>query len=558
MFIRTTRNSAGQAYYHLVESYRLNGKVKQRTLLSLGRVEGGKLDELAQAIAKHRDLLSALDVAKTISVSETYILGPLLVLRGLFSQLGIDEALSRMEREHSRLELSLSEIVFALVAARLVRPSSKLAVYEQMLTRFYPELLKPDDIELHQLYRALDVLATSKDDLEKSLFLHGRDLFSRKIDVVLYDLTTLRFESTAETEALRRFGFSKEKRSDCTQVVLGLMVDPDGIPLGFEVFPGNTVEGKTLVDIVRKIREKFCVRRFIFVADRGLLSKANLDAVRSVGGEFIVGMRIGGLAKKRPELYDRTGFKAVADGFEVLETKFGPDRGIVTWSKERAARDEKVRADILNKIRAKLHAGKKVSAKNFVSNTNYRFFLSGLDKGQKPELDEKKIADAAKKDGFFAIVTNVRDMSAQEIFAQYKELWRIEDAFGEFKGTLKARPVFHWKDQRIVGHLTLCFIALVCEAHITRALRRERDVYEGRAVGEGSVAPRQLSAVTVLQELAEVRAIPVTVGQQRLWVRTDIQGHVAVLFKRLGLRIPPKLLKRQDVVAQGELTPVSN
>jgi transposase len=550
MFIRTTRNAAGQAYYHLVESYRVDGKVRQRTLLSLGRVEDGKLDELAQAIARHCDLLTAMDVAKTISVDATYVLGPLLVLRGLFATLGIDEALGRIEREHPKLEFSLREIVFALVAARFVRPTSKLAVYEQMLDRFYPDLLRADDIELHHVYRALDLLSASKDDVETSLFVHGRDLFNRQVDVILYDLTTLRFESTQETEKLRRFGFSKEKRSDCTQVVLGLVVDSEGMPLGFEVYPGNTVEGKTLSDIVRKMRDKFRVRRFIFVADRGLLSKANLEAIRAAGGEFIVGMRIGGLAKKRPELYDRSRFRKVGDGLEVFETTFGEDRGIVTWSRERALRDENVRADILDKIRAKLGTKKKVSAKTFVSNNNYRFFLKGLDKGQTPALDEAKIADAAKKDGFFAIVTNVHDKTGQELFAQYKELWRVEDVFGELKGTLKARPVFHWKDHRIVGHLTMCFISLLCEAHVTRALRRSRDDYDGRAVQEKIIDARQLSAVTVFRELADVRAIPVDIGSKRLWVRTDIRGHVAVLFQRLGLRIPPKLLKTESVVAQ--------
>lgn len=165
-------------------------------------------------------------------------------------------------------------------------------------------------------------------------------------------------------------------------------------------------------------------------------------------------------------------------------------------------------------------------------------------------LDETKIADAAKKDGFFAIVTNLKDKTGAELLAQYKELWRIEDAFGEFKGTLKARPIFHWKDRRIVGHLTMCFIALLCEAHVTRALRHAKDDYDGRAVHDGIIHVRQLSAVTVFRELADVRAIPVSVGCQKLWVRTDINGHVAILFQRLGLRIPPRLLKRENVVAQ--------
>ncbi len=550
MFIRVTRNSTGQGYYHLVESYRDGGKVRQRTLLSLGRVGDGKLEELAAAIAKHTDLMSALDIAKSIDVHGTYVLGPLLVVQGLFDRLGIDHALTRVQEQHERLSFSLRDIVFSLVVARFIRPCSKLAVYEQILGALYPDLAVRD-IELQHLYRALDVLAASKEDIEASVFRHGRDLFSRHVDVVLYDLTTLRFESTQETEELRRFGFSKEKRSDCTQVVLGLLVDPDGIPLGFEVFPGNTFEGKTLETIIKKMRDKFAVRRFIFVADRGLLSKQNLTTIKTANGEFIVGMRIGGLAKKRPELYDRTKFTEVADGFEVFETTFGTDRGIVTWSRDRAQRDAKVRDDILAKIRAKL-GKKKVSSKTFVSNANYTYFLKGLDKGGTPELDAEKIRAAEAKDGFFAIITNVNDKSPSDIFAQYKELWRIEDAFGELKGTLRARPVFHWTDARIMGHLTMCFLALVCEGHITRALRAAHDSYDGPAVTDGTLDTRPLSAVVALRELADVRAVPVRVGTQTLWVRTDIKGHVAILFRRLGIRIPPKLLKRDAVVAHGE------
>jgi transposase len=549
VFIRTTRNSTGQAYYHLVESYREDGKVRQRTLLSLGRVEDGKLEALAEAISKHTDLVSATDLAKSISVDDTYVLGPLLVLRGLFDSLGIDAVLSDVQSKAKRLRFNLRSVVFQMVAARFIRPCSKLAIYEQILGSLYRDAIS-DEVPLHHFYRALDVLNKFKERIETGLFMHGRDLFSRQVDVVLYDLTTLRFESTVESESLRRFGYSKEMRSDCTQVVLGLLVDTDGIPLGFEVFPGNTVEGKTLTSIMEKMRSKLCVRRFIFVADRGLLSKDNLEVIRAEQGEFIVGMRIGNLSSKRPELYDRSQFKAVADGLELLETKFGDDRGVVTWSRERAERDRKTRDDILKKIRAKLD-GKKVTAKTFVSNSNYRYFLKGLGKDDPtPELDPEKIASAEKKDGFFAIVTNVKDKTPLELLQQYKELWRIEDTFGELKGTLKARPVFHWTDHRIIGHLTMCFIALLCEAHITRALRDSNDRYVGKAVRNKTIRPRQLSAAAVLRELADVRAVPVTIGAQLIWVRTDINGHVAKLFQSLGLRIPPKLLGQKAVVAQ--------
>lgn len=554
VYIRTTTNSAGQSYYHLVESYREGGKVKQRTLLALGRKEDGGLEALAEAVAKHTGMITAMGLAKNVAVEDTYILGPLLVAERLFERLGIDAVLARCAEEHERLEFSLRDIVFELVASRMVRPTSKLASFEYMHDKLYPGLAKAQP-ELHQLYRAMDLLAKHKDDVEQSLFAHGRDLFSPKVDVVLYDLTTLRFESTVVVpDTLRQFGFSKEKRSDCTQVVLGLLISPDGIPLGFEVFPGNTFEGKTLAAIADKIRKKFNVRRFIFVADRGLLSKENLETIRKIGGEFILGMRIGGLAKKRPELFDRKNFRPIGkvgtreEPTEIFETTFGADRGFVTWSAARAKRDAATRTDILDKIAKKL-AKTKVSTKAFVSNSNYHAYLKGIDAGT-PTLDEAKIAEAAAKDGFFAVVSNVPDLSGEAIYAQYRQLWRIEDSIGEFKGTLKARPIFHWTDQRIIGHLTLCFIALVCEAHVAKALREQAEMRKSPAIQEGVIDPRPLAAAAVFAELADVRAVPISMAGQKIWVRTDIKGHVAKLFTALGLRIPPRLLKTESVVAQ--------
>jgi len=179
--------------------------------------------------------------------------------------------------------------------------------------------------------------------------------------------------------------------------------------------------------------------------------------------------------------------------------------------------------------------------------------LKGLEAGPRPTLDERKIEEAAPKDGFFAIVTHVKDKSAAEIYAGYRQ---IEDTFGEFKGTLKARPIFHWTDERIIGHLTMCFLALLCEAHVTQALGTIAEKRDSRAIGDDTIEPRQLSAVTVLRELCDVRAVPVTIGKQRLWVRTEIRGHAAKVFQKMGLRIPGRLLKSENVVTQTDLTPV--
>ena len=461
MYLKVTKNSAGQGYYHLVESYWSEGKSRQRTLLSLGRVgEDGeeKLDEVVAAISKQRETLTITQLAKEISVDKTFILGPLLVLERLFEMIGINDVISQLSKGHPQIGIELNKTLFTIVACRFIKPGSKLKIFEHWRKLLYPDMINPE-LPLHHLYRTLDVLAQHKEDIEKSLYWRGRDLLSEPTDIVLYDLTTLRFESTKQSQELRRFGYSKEMRTDCTQVVFGLLLNTNGIPLGFEVYPGNTFEGKTLSGIVDKMRKKFCIRRMIFVADRGLFSQKNLEILRQDGGEFIVGHKLGAMKKSDQEvLYDLEKFRWIVPAdLAILETKTkAGDRLIVTWSRVRAERDAKTRADILFKLERKISSKKKLTPKAFVSNKNYQKFLTGLDEGGTPSLNLKAIETDAKKDGFFGIVTNVTDLSPKDLVMNYKELWKIEDAFGEIKGTLKTRPIFHWTDRRIIGHLVAC------------------------------------------------------------------------------------------------------
>lgn len=553
MYIRTTKNSKGQSYYHLVESYREGGKVKQRVLLSLGKVEDNRLEELISAIGKHKDVVTALEAAKSLEIEDTYVLGPLLTIQHIFKHFGIGKLLSAIAAQHPQLQFNFERIIFTMIVCRFLGPGSKLKIFEYWQDRLYPGLLAGKD-ELHHLYRALDLLSQHKEQIEKDLYWHDRDLFDMSVDVVLYDLTTLRFESTREDLGeMRRFGYSKEMRSDCTQVVLGLLVDTDGIPLGFEVYPGNTFEGSTLADIVKRMREKFKIRRFIFVADRGLFSAANLEHIRAqcgneASGEFIVGMKLGLIRQRHDEFYDRSRFSNMGEGLEWYETMHNQDRCIIIWSRKRAERDKKTREDILSKISKKL-ARKKSSSKDFISNTNYRKFVTGLKEG-KPQFNEAAIAEAERKDGFFGVITNVpKDrMSATDVIAAYKHLWIVEDAFGEIKGSLKARPVFHWTDNRIKGHLTMCFLTYFCEAQMTKLLRQKAITLESAAIQEGVIEERALTVAEAMKELAEVRAIPVKIKKKHVWVRTDIKGNAASLLKAIGVSFPPRMLKCMEDV----------
>ncbi|HCJ84368.1 MAG TPA: hypothetical protein DHV41_03060 [Parachlamydiales bacterium] len=317
-----------------------------------------------------------------------------------------------------------------------------------------------------------------------------------------------------------------------------------------EAYPGNTFEGHTLVDIVTRMREKFRVRRFIFIADRGLFSATNLKHIRKKcggidgkAGAFIVGMKLGVFKNRHDEFYDRSRFTLLNDQLEIYETTHGEDRCVITWSKIRAERDRKVRDEIIEKIEKKLKKSR-VNGETFVSNTNYKKYITGLKEGN-PSLNKKAIEKEALHEGFFGVITNVpKDtMSAQEIVTAYKHLWIIEDAFGELKGTLQTRPIFHWTDERIIGHLTLCFLSYFCEAQMTKLLRQGHFEYESASVQNGTIDSRALTVASVMHELKEVRAVPVKLQDKTAWVRTDIHGNSAKMFKALGMAIPPKLLQ---------------
>ena len=203
---------------------------------------------------------------------------------------------------------------------------------------------------------------------------------------------------------------------------------------------------------------------------------------------------------------------------------------MVTWSRERAKRDEQVRADLLKKLATRLEHEDDPSS--LISHKGFKRYLKVVNKG-KVAINEKAIRAESERDGLFGILTNVtkEELPAIEILKRYKELWKIEDAFGEIKGTLEARPMFHWTDQRIEGHMMVCFLAYYLEAFVTQQLRKEQVDF---------TAPAAFDA------LNQVRAIPVKVRGQTVWVRTKIEGIAAKTLQTLKIRIPSDVLKLPD------------
>jgi hypothetical protein len=263
-------------------------------------------------------------------------------------------------------------------------------------------------------------------------------------------------------------------------------------------------------------------------------------------------MKLGGFKKRHGEFYDISRYHWVNDDLAVYETTHDSDRCIITWSRVRAERDRQAREDILGNFRNKL-AKNKVSAKEFVTHSAYKRYVVGLGDDEQPTLNQQANAEDSTRDGYFGVVTNIATMTAAQIVDNYKALWIIEDAFGEIKGTLKARPVFHWNDRRIVGHLTLCFLAYYCESLMTIALREKGLTLESKAIEDGIIEPRPLTVVEAMAQLQDVRAIPVSVRNTTIWVRTDISGNAYKLLTAVGMKPPPKVLavrKTENLLAQ--------
>lgn len=544
MFARTVRNAKGRTYLMIVENYWEHRRTRQRVLFNMGRLDflqaTGQIDRITKSLEKFCLKTRLVDLSKDISVEESFVYGSVYCLRALFERTSLKEIVEEIAASHEQLEIPLADVVFALLVSRFVRPCSKLALRERWMERFYPDLVR-QDVALHQIYRTLDLLAVHKEEIQKKLLYpdNQHSLFDApKLELVFYDTTTLRFESVREDLGeLRRFGYSKERRSDCTQVILGLMLDREGLPVGYELFPGSTYEGKTLPVVLTRLQESYHIQRLVFVADRGMVRSGNLEEIRKAGFEFIVGMKLWSMTKEdQQRILSLRTWDHETEDFKVVELSHPEGRLIVTWSRERARRDEQVRTDLLKKLKARLEHEDDPSS--LITHKGFKRYLKVVTQG-KVAINERAIRAEAERDGLFGILTNAtqEELPAIEILKKYKELWKIEDAFGEIKGTLEARPMFHWTDKRIEGHMMTCFLAYYLEAYVTQQLRQ---------------AEAAFTAPAAFDALNQVRAIPVTVRGQTVWVRTKIEGIAAKTLQALKIRIPGDVLKLPKQQGHGD------
>ena len=463
---------------------------------------------------------------RNLHEEQRIVLGVHEVYGALYGELGLDAILPR-----SRYRAS-NRALFHIVMARIANPVSKRASVRSLEDDFGVRL------PLERVYRMMDHLTDVRiDRLQLLARNQAQDLLNRPLDVLLFDCTTLYFESFV-SDGLKQPGYSKDAKFKESQVLLALMVTPEGLPVGYEVLPGASFEGQSLVPALRRLRRAHELRRVICVADRGMLSGANLAAMEAEGMFHIVGAKLKQLPKDcREEVLDpqRLG-EPDADGVRVQEVEHLGRRIVVSHSPKRAAKDVRDRERVLSKLRVRL--GRSANPKELLGNRGHHRFLR-LEGKAKLLVDEERVCRQARWDGIHGVATNLPDMSGRDVLGHYAALWQVEQTFRITKHDLRVRPIFHWTERRIRAHLAIAFMTLLCVRHLSwrtriqqrqaspEAIRRalvrvQCSILGDRSTGRRYVLPsaigdlaRKLYAVMGLKRTTEAFELTAPSGRNR-------------------------------------------
>jgi transposase len=555
MYLRTTRrrNRDGSLveYYQLAETHWDAAKRRPtaRIIHNFGRadtMDREALLRLARSIARIGQggvdvLAEVASPGETVELEWARPLGVAHVARALWEELGIGKVLRGLERPGPRRaphELAL----FTMVANRLAEPLSKLACYAHWVPeRVY--LPEAETLTLEQLYFALDFLDTHSNALEREIFFRTADLFRADVDLIFWDTTTVSFEIDEEDEAdetrrsttlppLRKRGYSKEGRAHTPQVVVGLALTRDGLPVRSWVFPGNTVDATTVARVKEDLRG-WRLGQAIFVGDAGMDSEANRQELARGLGHYILAMPMGKLTEVQQEVLSRPGrFQQVNDHLEVKEVVVGDGarrrRYIVCRNREEAERQRHHRAEALAALRQELdrldpqapeHTKR---ACELVASQRYgRYLRRGP--GGRLAIDQAMVTRAARMDGKYVLLTNDETLTPADVGLGYKAMMLIEACFRRMKTTgLRLRPVYHWTAHRIVSHVKLCVLALLLQR---AAEIRTADTWRN---------------VRLLLE--EIKAVRYRVQGTTIVQSTRLTPAAAALLKKLQVAPPKRLL----------------
>jgi transposase len=318
----------------------------------------------------------------------------------------------------------------------------------------------------------MDVLSDNLKRSNQIVFNATRTAKEGKVDLVLFDVTTLHFETIAEDE-LKAFGFSKDFRFNTTQVVLALATTQEGLPIGYKLFPGNTAEVSTLIACVRDWKKTISIGQVIMVGDRAMMGEENLAKLEQEGLQYIIAYPMKKSSKVikdqilSNEHYEPTVIQDELHWKKEIEIKEN-QRLIVTYNQKRHARDKKERDKLVERISKKL--GKTKKMKRLISNQGYLKYTT-VDNTCVAALNEDKIAEDSQWDGLHGVLTNTT-LSTNEVVSRYKKLWVIEESFRINKHNFKMRPIYHFTPKRIVSHIDVCFLTFALVRHAQDRLRK--------------------------------------------------------------------------------------
>lgn len=390
--------------------------------------------------------------------------------RRIWESLKLHTWFDRAKRNaRGRIGYDLDQAVFLLAAMRILKPMSKSKTFgsrDELLFDF-------NKLSLDDIYHSLDVLADKKKTILSNLNRNLEEIYARVKTIAFYDVTTFYFESF-DSDELRARGMSKENKTNEVQVVLGLLVDGEGIPIDYELFRGNTSEMNTIVEVVNNYKAKNKLEKVTVIADRGLNSRLNLKTLTDLNFDYIVAQSIDQLpAETKEKIFreDNWDQEFVAqDGSETFKVKTIKQSSapkldneiIVTWSAKRQAHDLKVLNERFDKCKHLLDRG--TGAVDASIKHGVRQFLR-IKKGAKvayatnDDLYQKR----KKQAGYYALVTSHKHTDAMQIYRDLRRLWHIEECFRVMKTNLDTRPVYVWTPKRIRGHFLVCYLALVME-----------------------------------------------------------------------------------------------
>ncbi len=580
MFIRPCyRRVKGkrQAYWALVESYRTARGPRQRTVAWLGRLKESERTGVKRAAEPKRkspytqlqlfndeDRLAPewveVDAANVRVENQLEFGGAWLALE-LIHRLRLDEFFENV-LPRGKEDIGWAKIATILVICRLCRPSSELHIAEHYYqSTALSDLLgvPAEKINHHRLYRALDQLLPHKEALESHLKNRLGTLFDLDYDLLLYDVTSTYFEGLCEGNPQAQRGYSRDKRPDCKQVCIGLVVTRDGIPIGYEVFAGNRNDVTTWQEIVTTMEARYGRANRIWCGDRGMMSQANLEFMESGDRRYIIGASKGTLKKFERDLLAED-WRVIREGLEV-KICASPDGGKETYilcrSRDRREKEQAMHErferridEALEKVRRSCEKRKwkkevidrrvgKIMARNSRAAGLYEVTVHEVD--GRPVISWRKNQAwrrwATLGEGCYLLRTNVTDWSAEDLWQAYIQLTEAEAAFRIHKSDLRIRPVWHQTEERVQAHILVCFLAYV----LWKTLHQMT-----QAAGLGD-EPRR-----IFEELGKINLVDVVLPtrQKKVEIRRRCVArpteHQAILLDRLGLRLPrqPKVKPR--------------